>query len=72
MKSSIQTYIFQLQSNLNAEHSHGLFLKCVIDHKLNQTRKLTRQVSICHYPKVARVHLYYYLSWKSHLQDPNN
>ncbi len=32
MKSSIQTYIFQLQSNLNAEHSHGRFLKCVIDH----------------------------------------
>jgi len=51
MKSSIQTYIFQLQSNLSEEHSHELFLKCVIDHKLNQIRKLTRQVSTCHYPR---------------------
>ncbi len=72
MKSSIQTYIFQLQSNLNEEHSHALFLKSVIDHKLNQIRKLTRQVSTCHYPKMARVHLYYYLPWKLHLQDSNN
>ncbi len=72
MKSSILTYIFQLQSNLNEEYSYALFLKCVIDHKLNQIRKLTRQVSTCHHPKVAQGHLYYYLPWKSHLQDVNN